>query len=328
GDDIQLEYPKDDAYRPEQAAYISNYVSAFENTLRSLQFANEDSLGYRHYIEPSSFIDFLIVNELAKNVDGYRLSTWLFKDREGRGEDRLQMGPLWDFNLAFGNANYCTGGEPEGWVLNFNRFCPQDGWVINNWWDRLLGDPRFQEELEARWFALREDEFSEEKVLARVDAMVAEIGPAAQRNFVQWGVMGEYVWPNSFIGTSYQQEIDFLKNWLRARLRWMDANIEDISFQVSGSFSNGASVGVYPNPFSDELILNLQFNNETPISLVVRDMRGKAVYQQEIEVPKATFIEWRWNALDNQGHALPVGLYFLSLQQNDEIVAGRKLVKY
>lgn len=327
GDIIQVEYPKEDAYLPAQAAYIANYMTAFEKTLRTMQFTNEDSLGYRHYIEPSSFIDFLIVNEVAKNVDGYRLSTWLYKDREGRGEDRLQMGPLWDFNLAFGNANYCTGGGPEGWVLNFNQICPRDGWVINYWWDRLLSDPQFQEELVERWFALREDEFSTQRVLARVDAMVAEIGPAAQRNFDRWEVLGEYVWPNSYIGNTYQQEINFLKDWLRDRLVWIDQNIENISFQVQGSFSYGASVGVYPNPFSDELTLSLQFNNEAPLLVEVRNIAGQRVFYSEIEISRATFSQWRWDGLDNQGNALPTGLYFLSLQQNDKIVASRKLIK-
>ena len=46
------------------------------------------------------------MNELSNNVDGFRLSTYLHKDRD----EKLMIGPIWDFNLSFGNANYC-GGE-------------------------------------------------------------------------------------------------------------------------------------------------------------------------------------------------------------------------
>ncbi|MFK7926329.1 MAG: CotH kinase family protein [Bacteroidia bacterium] len=328
GDLFQLEYPKEGESLPEQLTYIRDYITEFEQSLRTLQFVNDDSLGYRQYIEPNSFIDFLIVNELSKNVDGYRLSTWLHKDREGRGEDRLQMGPLWDFNLAFGNADYCTGGAPQGWVLNFNRFCPQDGWIVNNWWDRLLSDPRFQEDLINRWNELRVNELSEATLLGKIDQMVAEIGPASQRNFDRWGTLGQYVWPNYYVGDTYLQEINYLKNWVRDRLKWMDDNIEDISYQVNGSFSFGASLDVYPNPFTDDLTFNLQFNSESDVQLAIRNISGQIVYSNSLDVPRATFYTWHWDGRDNQGNVLPTGLYFLSLQLNDETVAARKLLKY
>ena len=52
------------------------------------------------YIDDETFIDFFILNELSNNVDGYRLSTYLTKNRD----EKLKIGPIWDFNLSFGNA--------------------------------------------------------------------------------------------------------------------------------------------------------------------------------------------------------------------------------
>ena len=44
------------------------------------------------------------------------------KDKGGK----INMGPIWDFNIAFGNANYCGGELTSGWAFNFNEICPQD----------------------------------------------------------------------------------------------------------------------------------------------------------------------------------------------------------
>ena len=43
------------------------------------------------------------MNEITKNIDGYRLSTYINVDID----KKIKMGPIWDFNLAFGNADYC-----------------------------------------------------------------------------------------------------------------------------------------------------------------------------------------------------------------------------
>ena len=94
---FQYEYPKADNIVPQQKEYIQNYMSDFEDALISDNFT--DSLrGYHAYIDVESFIDFFILNEFAHNPDAYRLSTFMYKDKN----EKLHMGPIWDFNLAFG----------------------------------------------------------------------------------------------------------------------------------------------------------------------------------------------------------------------------------
>ncbi|HDP75449.1 MAG TPA: hypothetical protein ENN49_06200 [Bacteroidales bacterium] len=48
-------------------------------------------------------------------MDTYRISTFLHKDKDSKGE-KLTFGPMWDYDLAFGNANYYGGDSPQGWV--------------------------------------------------------------------------------------------------------------------------------------------------------------------------------------------------------------------
>ena len=129
------EYPDAEVITAQQKIYISSYIKDFENALASADF-KDPNIGYSKYIDVPSFIDFFLLNEISNNVDGYRLSTYMHKDRSGK----LKMGPVWDFNLALGNADYCGGGETNLWAYKFNERCSQDYWLIPFWWERLLQD--------------------------------------------------------------------------------------------------------------------------------------------------------------------------------------------
>lgn len=217
--------PDADAITPEQKAYITEYVTSFETALASDNFADAD-LGYRNYIDTESFIDFFLLNELSNNVDGYRLSTWMTKDKN----DKLKMGPIWDFNLAFGNADYCSGGSTQVWAYRFNERCPSDTWQTPFWWYRLLEDPAFVTQLQTRWGQLRGSAFSEAFIGGELEAYVSlmNIDGAIEDNFEVWPVLGVYVWPNNFVGDSYDDEAEYLENWINNRLIWMDGAINNL----------------------------------------------------------------------------------------------------
>jgi len=219
------EYPDAEDITTEQKAYISTYVSDFEDALASDDFTDAD-LGYANYIDTTSFIDFFLLNELANNVDGYRLSTFMHKDKNGK----LKMGPIWDFNLAFGNADYCAGGSTNVWAYKFNERCPDDFWLVPFWWQRLLQDPTFVSELKERWLTLRGNELSDAAIGAKIDGYIDRLDKSGSldKNFETWPVLGTYIWPNNFVGNSYDEEINYLDNWVGDRLSWLDAQINQL----------------------------------------------------------------------------------------------------
>ena len=219
------EYPKNDDISNDQKQYIQNYMQGFENALASEDFKSLED-GYRQFINVDTFIDFFILNEITRNVDGYRISTFMNKDKGGK----LNMGPIWDFNIAFGNANYCGGELTSGWAFNFNEVCPQDGMHVPFWWKRLLEDPEYVSELKERWSFLRANEFSNESIMNTIDNLKLELekSDATTRNFGKWLILGKYIWPNNFIGNKYSEEIDYLKDWIEKRLSWMDNEINVI----------------------------------------------------------------------------------------------------
>ena len=123
-----------------------------EENLRAPGFAHP-ATGYRKYLDPATFINFMWVNEAAKNIDGYRLSTFMYKDQDSK-DSRLHLGPVWDYNLGFSNADYCIGPGYEGWALDFNDVCPGDFWVVHFWWQRLFNEPSFVKQMKQEWVAL------------------------------------------------------------------------------------------------------------------------------------------------------------------------------
>lgn len=219
------EYPDAEDITTEQKAYISSYVSDFENALASDNFKDEN-LGYANFVDVSSFIDFFLLNELSNNVDGYRLSTFMHKDKN----EKLTMGPIWDFNLAFGNADYCSGGETNVWAYKFNERCSGDFWVVPFWWERLLEDPAFVTQLKERWNSLRADILSEATILDKIDTYKTDLikAGAIDKNFKTWVVLGNYVWPNNYVGSTYGEENAYLQEWTKSRLIWLDSAINDL----------------------------------------------------------------------------------------------------
>ena len=107
----QYHYPKPDEIAPEQQVYIINYIDDFEQVMNSENYMNTTS-GYPSIIHWDSFVDFLIMQEITKNVDGYRLSSYLYKDIDSN-DGRLVAGPIWDFNLGFGNCLLYTSDSAD-----------------------------------------------------------------------------------------------------------------------------------------------------------------------------------------------------------------------
>ena len=210
---IYLEPSGTEITQPQQE-WIQNYLNEFEGALYRAGFT-DPIYGYAKYIDVDSFIDHHILVELCKNIDGFRLSTYMYKDRGGK----LNMGPVWDYNLSLGNANYLQGWLPNGWY--YSQLSDSE----YPWWRRLFEAPAFRLRYADRWFELRRNLFATDRLLADVDETAALLDEAQVRNFERWRILGSYVWPNWFIANTYDEEINWMKGWLEDRLTWMDNRI-------------------------------------------------------------------------------------------------------
>jgi hypothetical protein len=268
----QMHDPELDALHPDQFNYIKTYVNNWETALKSVNFANPQ-IGFRAFSDEQSFIDFFIVNELSKNVDGYRISTFLHKKRVSEG-GKIHAGPLWDFNLGWGNANYCQGGQTTGWEINFNSVCQGNGPNMNPFWfNRMLQDSVFANNLNCRWSYLRTNLLSDENLTNYIDSLGSILVEPAERNYDRWPILGVYVWPNNFIGNTYQEELTYMKNWILARAAWMDANMFGTCSSLSVDSPN-TELKIIPNPTQDFVTIS---GMSSESSLELRDFSGKII---------------------------------------------------
>lgn len=301
---FQYHYPKSTDIQPQQATYIQNYIDSFETVLNGPNF-NDPVNGYVKYMDPLSFVDFFILNEISRNVDGYRLSTFLFKDKNSKG-GKINMGPYWDFNLAFGNANYCDGSLYNGWSKDFNQVCSNDNYQVPFWWDKLEQDTVYLNLLRCRWENLRLNELHTDSLLAYIDTLANYLNESQQRNFQKWPILGTYVWPNNYIGNTYQDEINYLKTWLINRINWMDNNIPGNCYNVGVNEMTSIENNflVYPNPANDKFYIKNYSNSQ--FEIMIYDQIGKMVAQQNLN----GFINFvNISNLSN-------GIYFVVLKQN------------
>jgi hypothetical protein len=201
---------------PQQKAYIQQYIDGFETAI----FSDDYYSAYQNYINIDSFVDHFLLNELSGNPDAYRLSTYLHKDKDGK----LNMGPVWDFNIAFGNDGRSA---TNSWIYLYNENYPQDLWLVPFYWEKLLQDATFQQAVQSRWNELKNSTFSESNIHSMIDGYIAELeaGDAINRNYEKWDVLGVELIFNSFVGETYQDEIDYLKGWISDRISWMDQQI-------------------------------------------------------------------------------------------------------
>lgn len=267
-------YPKRTEIAPKQQEYIRTRITSFETSLAGSNY-RDPYAGYRAYIDVPSFINYFILVELSKNTDGYRLSTFLHKDRDSK-DPLIHMGPVWDYDLAFGNADYLEAFNTFGW----NYTVPADGWGTPFWWSRLLSDPYFANTLNCYWNYLRQDLLSNNSLMALIDSTAEAIGAAVDRNFNQWPIHSIYIWPNPYVGNTYQQDISYMKNWIRDRAEWIDANIPGV-YCTTGIKEEERSftltVKAYPNPAVGEVTLEIQNTREDELLLEIYSITGQLV---------------------------------------------------
>jgi hypothetical protein len=204
--------PKEDEITPAQKQWLRNHWTEFEQVLSGPSFADPKK-GYAAYIDADSFIDYHLLVEVTKNIDGFRFSTYFQKDRGGR----IRAQPVWDWNLSFGNANGKQGWMPEHW------YWPQLDDEQYSYYRRLFEDPEFAQRYVDRWGELKDSVFSVSNLMARIDVHVRTIGEARLRNFSRWPILGRMVWPNYHVGETYEDEIRILKDFVRKRLTWIEA---------------------------------------------------------------------------------------------------------
>lgn len=252
--------PKADEIVPQQRTYIKNFVTLAEKALVSNDFTSPYS-GYPVYFDLPSFVDFMLLSEISKEVDKYKFSTYFYKENDRDG-GKLFAGPAWDFNLGYGNVDYWPEGlKITGWLYQTVTTGNPD---MMYWWKRLMEDPYFLDLAKTRWLDLRQNSLTNAFIQQKVDSLINEIDEAKERNFARWPILGEYVWPNyDWENNTYADEVEYFTDFLNNRIEYMDNHMPGNALQPWVGISATANkiyLTLYGDYFRRPLLSKDQFS--------------------------------------------------------------------
>jgi spore coat protein H len=212
--ELSILYPGRTSLTSKQHDWIERDVSFIETVIYS-DFFDDPNRGYAAHINVESFVDYFILNEFAMITDAGRLSTYAYKDLNGK----LTM-TVWDFNNGFNNYQW--------FELDIEQLYSRD----SSWYNRLLQDRTFVDLIMKRYAELRQAELSTQSIFDRLDGAIEYLGPAIDRNFDVWG----YTFDQELLSKdaqrqvrdprSYDEAVAMLKETIRLRLAYLDTHLD------------------------------------------------------------------------------------------------------
>jgi hypothetical protein len=258
-----------------QLNYLRNFLGAMERALYTNTWLTQTGTNhYSNFLDVDRFADQMLHVEFTKQIDGYRLSDFFIKDRLGR----FGPGPVWDWKLSFGNADYLGGGQTNGWYYE------SLGEPDHPWARRLItgatsatsnaGDPNFLQLVADRWSMFRTNVLNGTNTINEIDDLASWLSEAAARDLYgkyRAGLIGVYTWPNP--GNNAADHVDFvhptnylgvietrypagatnsiigqMKKWVLGRYLWMDSQFTHapVCSAPPGLIPNGSAVSIVP----------------------------------------------------------------------------------
>ena len=163
-------------------------------------------------LDIDSFIDWHLVNELTKNNDAIFFSSVYMYYKQN--DQKMYMGPLWDFDLSSGNINYNDCDKVDGFYIK-----------RGGWYSQLFKDDGFKEAVKARWNNVKGDVLGE---ILSIGNITNQLGSSSTNNFLRWDILGTYVWPNRIVTGSYDGEVSAFIAWIVQRYHWLDGAIQEL----------------------------------------------------------------------------------------------------
>jgi len=280
---------------PEQTGYITSYVDTAESALLSPTYT-DPATGWRAYFDETAAVNYYIVNDVMSNADSsvFYSSTYLYKDKNN---PLIYMGPIWDFDISTGNV------YPGSASLD-----PAAPWMQNQtaWYSQWFSDPSFKTAAQQQWNALKNNGVLD-NWLASIAQQSATLEQSQQNNFGRWPMQGMLVWPNATAVGSYDGEVNYMLNWIRLRMGYIDGFLNNkapssITMTTSGPTPLRAGL---PITFNAKVAGNhptgrVTFSRDSVvIGFALLDGTGAATLTTSDLAPGQYFLEAYYNGDDN-----------------------------
>ena len=323
-------YPKVTNIAGAQSVFIQDYLDQFETSLYGPNFADPIN-GFRKYISTRSWLDYFIVNELARNGDGFKKSRYFNKEKDHADGSigKLKAGPVWDFDWAWKDMWDCIYSATDGseWAYKVNNCNPD----VNSpgWFVRMFEDPLFEDEMRCRYEDLRRNVLSEQYLHAMVDSVALVVDESQEWHYLTWGNMGAATGTPEVQAPAqtYAEEVQRLKDWITRRLIWLDDNVpgtlNGCSFTGVNEIANTISIESFPNPFHADLTLSVAKAPNEDCTIQILDQSSRSLMLQNIKPS-----DWTENSIKLIGlETLSVGVYFIEIKLNG-VSTTKKITKF
>ncbi len=212
--------PEPDEIVEVQKQYIQDWVEEFEQVLYSENYKDPQT-GYRAYIDVPSFINYLLINEVAMNGDAYKKSCHFHKDKDRDNiRSLLNAGPVWDMDWAF--RDYPNHNKPDfkrtGLIYEQTETIAMSP-NPNTWMAQLMRDDQFANEVRTTYEFYRNNVLSQDNIMHFIDSIAADISPSLERHYDVWYSSGDEA------ESLYQGELDSLIKFVTNRLVYLDENL-------------------------------------------------------------------------------------------------------
>ena len=213
---VSIKYPDVDEITSEHKNYIREKFNELEMEIYNNNLTN---------IDITSFAKFFLIEELVGNAEAY-WSSFLFKEKKN---DKFYLGPIWDSDLTFDNDNrvYPINCKKD-YIFNHGLAAGTMDKFIN----QIIKNDKVINEIKQIWKEITENKLNINYLINFIDEKVKLMNESIDLNFMRWDILDKKVSFNPKIYNSYEEEINYVKDFVKNRINWLSNYILDTNYEV------------------------------------------------------------------------------------------------
>lgn len=192
---------------PETEDLLLDHLNAFENFMMNQYIHKRKDV--LDWLDIDDYVLYYWVHEYSKNEDGNYARSVFFTWKKG---EPIHFGPLWDFDLAFGNASREQNKNPEDWYIRRYRL---------NYY--IMQNSLVDSAATAYWQEHR-DTFK--ALIDSIPVYRAIIEKAIDNEYRRWPIIKNTEnWALKDPYDSYDEAVEVMTEWMKKRYQWIDNEI-------------------------------------------------------------------------------------------------------
>jgi len=213
---VSIKYPDVDEITSDHKNYIREKFNELEMEIYNNNLTN---------IDITSFAKFFLIEELVGNAEAY-WSSFLFKEKKN---DKFYFGPIWDSDLTFDNDNrvYPINCKKD-YIFNHGLAAGTMDKFIN----QIIKNDKVINEIKQIWKEITENKLNINYLINFIDEKVKLMNESIDLNFMRWDILDKKVSFNPKIYNSYEEEINYVKDFVKNRINWLSNYILDTNYEV------------------------------------------------------------------------------------------------